>query len=176
MLALDVDGVLTDGMVYVRACPRRVKRFLLPWRWPRPEELSCEETKRFSVRDGHGIELAREAGLQIMLLTQEGRSDVLLARAKKLGLSKRDVWLGCGDGKRTILHVYGTMESGLEPHEVCFVGDDEFDVEVMEYAGFAACPADAHPSAKAAADYICENRGGHGAVREVIDMILACRR
>ncbi len=156
LLALDVDGVLTDGTVYVG---------------PQGYEM-----KRFSMRDGHGIELAHRAGLKVVLFTRENPvGSELLVRTKKLGIEKKDVIIGCVC-KRWELEYETEDEAGLEPHEVCFVGDDEFDVEAMEYAGFAACPADAHPTAKAAADYICENRGGHGAVREVIDMILACRR
>ena len=149
LLVLDCDGVLTDGQVLVD--PQGV------------------EVKRFSLRDGHGISLAMDSGLQVAILTRH-HSDALIARARKLGIQ----------------HVVASTDKGSAVRELCrqlqappdrtiFMGDDVIDLPAMSQVGFAVAVADAHPRVLARADLVTRARGGQGAVRELIDLWLAHR-
>jgi len=147
-LALDVDGVLTDGGV---------------WWGP-----GGEEWKRFSFADIMGVSLARKAGMVVTLIS--GEDSPLVDRfAAKLNLP--DITKGCKD-KAGALRAFAER-NGLRLDEICFMGDDVNDVAAMEIAGLAAAPADARPAAKAKAKVITEARAGHGAVRELVDRMLA---
>jgi len=147
-LALDVDGVLTDGGV---------------WWGP-----GGEEWKRFSFADIMGVSLARKAGIVVTLIS--GEDSPLVDRfAAKLNLP--DITKGCKD-KAGALRAFAER-NGLRLDEICFMGDDVNDVAAMEIAGLAAAPADARPAAKAKAKVITEARAGHGAVRELVDRMLA---
>ncbi len=146
-IALDVDGVLTDGS----------------FQWG----PNGEEWKSFSFRDVMGISLARKAGLLIALIS--GEASLLVDRfAQKMGIV--DVHKGCKD-KASALCAFAARY-GLNTHEVCFVGDDVNDLGAFAIAGWAVAPADAHPKAKAAAHYVTQARGGRGAVRELLDQLL----
>lgn len=147
-LALDVDGVLTDGTF---------------WWGPGGEEF-----KRFSFRDVMGLALSRRAGLAISLIS--GEDTPLLDRfARKLGIAR--VYRNCRD-KAAALHDFAAGE-GLLLAEVCFIGDDINDVPAMVIAGTSAAPSDAHPEAKRAARWVLSAPGGLGAVREWTDLWLA---
>jgi 3-deoxy-D-manno-octulosonate 8-phosphate phosphatase (KDO 8-P phosphatase) len=147
-LALDVDGVLTDGSV-----------------WWGPDGA---EWKRFHFADIMGVSLARKSGLMVTLIS--GEDSALVDRfAGKMGLT--DVTKGCKD-KAAALRSFASRQ-GLEIEQVCFMGDDVNDLAAMKLAGFAAAPADAHAAARSAADFITRAAGGNGAVRELVDMILA---
>lgn len=147
-IALDFDGVLTDGAF-----------------WWGPEGA---EWKRLSFTDVMGVSLARKAGLLVTIIS--GEDSPLVDRfAAKLNLA--DVTKGCKD-KAAALAAYSSRH-GLEPAEICFMGDDVNDLAAMELAGFAAAPADARPAALQKADLVTTASGGHGAVRELVDSILA---
>ena len=147
-VALDVDGVLTDGT------------FL----WG-PDG---EEFKRFSFRDVMGVSLARKSGILFALIS--GENSPLVDRfAQKLGI--KDVYKGCQDKGAALREFARAHELALE--EVCFVGDDVNDLPAFAVAGLAAAPADAHPLAKAAASYVAQASGGKGAVREILDHIMS---
>lgn len=150
LLALDVDGVLTDGCVYVGP--------------------GGEVMKRFSVRDGHGIALLRQMGVEVALVTRED-SPIVTARASKLSIGTT---LLAVDDKRAALTDLA-LQHRLGPEEIGFMGDDLFDLDVMSWAGFSACPADAEPSVVEAAGLVCRRPGGSGAVREVAAFIIAAR-
>ena len=146
-VALDVDGVLTDGT------------FL----WG-PEG---EEFKRFSFRDVMGVSLARKSGIVFALIS--GEASPLVDRfAQKMGISS--VYKGCKDKGAALREFAGAQ--GIPMEEVCFVGDDVNDLSAFAAAGLAAAPADAHPRAKAAASYVAKASGGHGAVREILDHLM----
>jgi 3-deoxy-D-manno-octulosonate 8-phosphate phosphatase (KDO 8-P phosphatase) len=146
-VALDVDGVLTDGAF-----------------WWGPEGIGL---KRFSFRDVMGISQASKQGIVFALIS--GEEDPLIARfAKKMNIV--DVWQGCKD-KGAALQTFAQAR-GFALSEIGFMGDDINDVAAMKLAGLAAAPADAHSSALAAAGFIARNPGGHGAVRELLDSIL----
>jgi len=146
-VALDVDGVLTDGFFF----------------WG-PEG---EEFKRFSFRDVMGISLAKKAGLVFALISGEATPQVD-RYAKKMGIT--DVHKGCKDKAAALREFAGSR--GLPLEQVCFIGDDVNDLPALALAGFAAVPGDAHPKVKAAADYVAQARGGNGAVREILDYLM----
>ena len=146
-VALDVDGVLTDGTF---------------WWGPGGEEF-----KRFSFRDIMGVSLARKAGLVFALIS--GEASPLVDRfAEKMGITR--VYKGCKD-KGAALAAFAEAE-GLALEEICFVGDDVNDLSAFALAGLAAAPADAHPKALAAAGYVAQAPGGRGAVREILDHLM----
>lgn len=150
LLLLDVDGVLTDGGLFYG------------------EDGS--EWKRFDVKDGAGIFLARRAGLEVGILTGK-TSRMVERRAGDLGMTRvLQGALDKGEGLEAIL-----ADGKYAPGDVGYVGDDVLDLPAMRRVAFAACPADAHPAVAESAHYVCERRGGHGAVREVIDLILEAR-
>jgi 3-deoxy-D-manno-octulosonate 8-phosphate phosphatase (KDO 8-P phosphatase) len=149
-IALDVDGVLTDGGV---------------WWGP-----NGEEWKRFCFADIMGVSNARKAGLILTLIS--GEDSPLVDRfAAKFQIS--DITKGCRD-KATALRAFSERQQ-LPLDVICFMGDDINDVPAQEIAGLSAAPANAHPSVLATATFIAKNNGGNGAVRELIDAILAAR-
>jgi len=149
-IALDVDGVLTDGGV---------------WWGP-----NGEEWKRFCFADIMGVSRARKAGLIVALIS--GEDSPLVDRfARKMGIT--DVDKGCKDKARALRSF--AERRGLALSEVSFMGDDVNDVEAMEIAGYAAAPANAMPEALTKAAFVSVRSGGHGAVRELIEAILLGR-
>jgi len=149
-IALDVDGVLTDGGI---------------WWGP-----SGEEWKRFCFADVMGVSRARKSGLLVALIS--GEDSPLVDRfANKMGIS--DVEKGCKD-KASALRRFAE-KSGLDLSEICFMGDDINDVGAMQLAGLAAAPANAQPVARECAGFVASANGGNGAVRELVEAVLAAR-
>ena len=149
-VALDVDGVLTDGTF---------------WWGPNGEEF-----KRFSFLDIMGISNGRKAGLIFALIS--GEDTPLLDRyATKMKI--QDVHRGCKDKAAALRAFADKHEVALA--EVAFMGDDINDLAALELAGLAAAPATAHESVLALAHFISRRPGGRGAVREMIDLILSKR-
>ncbi len=148
----DVDGVLTDGSVYLGG---------------------AQEIKRFHIRDGLGLIFLRRAGLKVGWVSARP-SPVTEARAAELGI---DFLVQQGDR----LSKTGAVEkllrrTRLDWNSVCFVGDDVVDLGPLRQAGLAVAVADARPAVKAAAHYVTRAAGGHGAVRETAEMILQAQR
>ncbi|MEA2034140.1 MAG: HAD-IIIA family hydrolase [Euryarchaeota archaeon] len=151
LLALDVDGVLTDGKIILNE--------------------AGGELKLFHVRDGSALVRARRAGLVIALIS--GReSEAVRRRADELGIE--EVYLGARD-KVSVLNALRN-KYGCKPEETAFLGDDLNDLPVLEEAGFSVLVADAHPALNGAADYRLSLPGGQEAVRSLIDLILNSRR
>lgn len=147
-LAMDVDGVLTDGGL-----------------WWSAEGI---ESKRFDYADIMGLSLARRAGLPLALLS--GEDSPLVARlADKLRIGF--VAAGCRD-KAAALTAFA-QECGVALEQVCMVGDDLNDLPAMALAGFSAAPATANSAVCARVDCVLPAAGGHGAVRLLVDAILA---
>lgn len=147
LLLLDVDGVMTDGRII----------------W----DANGTEIKFFNVKDGHGIKLVQRAGVQVGIIT--GRiSPVVDLRAKELGI---DI-LYQGSLRKQESYDDIKLKTGLQDHQIAFMGDDVIDVPVMRRVGFSAAPADALKDVKVIVDYVAEARGGWGAVRELCDLIL----
>ncbi len=149
-IALDVDGVLTDGGV---------------WWGP-----NGEEWKRFCFADIMGVSNACKAGLIVTLIS--GEDSPLVDRfAEKFQIT--DITKGCRD-KAAALRAFSDRQQ-LPLAVICFMGDDINDVAAQTIAGLSAAPANAHPAVLATATFIAKNSGGNGAVRELIDAILAAR-
>ena len=145
-VALDVDGVLTDGNFW----------------W----DANGSELKQFSFRDVMGIARATREGMIFALIS--GEQNAIVDRyAKKLGITQ--VWQGCKD-KAAALREFASAVS-LDLAEICFMGDDINDLSAMELAGFTAAPADAHESVLARVQFVAKRPGGHGAVREMLDFL-----
>jgi 3-deoxy-D-manno-octulosonate 8-phosphate phosphatase (KDO 8-P phosphatase) len=149
-LALDVDGVLTDGGMYYG---------------PGGEGL-----KRFNVKDGLGLRLMLEAGIAIALISGEN-SEILRRRAEKLKIA--DIFVGVEDKLKTLEDFLAARKIGLE--ETAYVGDDLNDLPPMGKVALPVAVADAVPQVRKAAKWITTRRGGEAAVREVCDAILAAR-
>lgn len=147
LLAMDIDGTLTDGGMYYTE--------------------AGDFMKRFYVRDGMGIDLLHKAGILTAFVTQE-KNEIVIARAKKLNVSK--VFLGCKKKDLAIKEL--ADEFMLEIDEIAFIGDDVNDISALKTAGFSACPSDASPNVYPFVDYISSKQGGKGAVRELAEMIL----
>jgi len=148
LIAMDVDGVLTDGSF---------------WWGP-----NGEEWKRFHFADIMGLSLARKAGLKLALISGED-SPLVDRLAAKMQIT--DVRKNCKD-KASALRGLAELH-GLLLGEVCFMGDDINDLPALTIAGLAAAPADAQPSVRTLCHFVSTATGGNGAVRELIEMILS---
>jgi 3-deoxy-D-manno-octulosonate 8-phosphate phosphatase (KDO 8-P phosphatase) len=151
LLVLDVDGVLTDGRLFYG---------------PRGEAL-----KAVHVRDGYGIKQVAEAGITVAIISGR-KSAAVVSRAKELGI--RYVTQGAGDKLAALRRLAKTR--GLALEDCACVGDDTPDAPILEAAGLGIAVADAHPDALAAANLVTTRPGGHGAVREVCDWLMAARK
>ena len=147
LLALDVDGVLTDGSIFL--------------------DSNGNETKKFYVHDGYGIASIREKfGIETVVIS--GRSSkALLHRLEELNISR--FWIGESDKLSAINLIL--KEGSISSHEILFVGDDRPDLDVKEKVGLFVAVRNAHNIVKDNADYITQKSGGEGAVREVCDLI-----
>jgi 3-deoxy-D-manno-octulosonate 8-phosphate phosphatase (KDO 8-P phosphatase) len=147
LLVLDVDGVMTDGRLHITA--------------------QGEETKVFHVRDGSGLVAVQRAGVVVAIIS--GRNSAAVTRrAEELGI--RHVRQGVTD-KRAALDSL-LQELKLREDALACVGDDTPDVPMLERATLAVAVADAHPTARAVAHWVTPSIGGHGAVRDVCDLLL----
>ena len=148
MLILDVDGVLTDGRLYFG---------------PRGEAL-----KQFHVRDGLGIQQVAQAGIEVAVISGR-KSKMVDIRCRELGVEH--VRQGAKDKVAELDRLCAQLK--IEPSACACVGDDVPDVPLMGKVALAFAVADAHPQARHAAHLITKLPGGHGAVREVCDYLLA---
>ncbi|HKQ52838.1 MAG TPA: HAD hydrolase family protein [Pyrinomonadaceae bacterium] len=147
LLLMDCDGVLTDGRITLLE--------------------NGDEQKSFHTRDGHGIVLLHRAGLSSGIIS--GRTSSLVERrARELGMRyvRQGTWDKIKDFEELL------AEAGVMEHEVAFVGDDVTDIPLMQRSELAVAVADAAPETLAAAHYVTQLTGGHGAVREVTELIL----
>jgi len=147
LVVFDVDGVLTDGKLILGE--------------------NGNEYKSFYVRDGHGLVMLLETGCKIAVITARS-SKIVAERMASLGI--KYVYQGEKDKGAKLLKLID--ELGLEREQVAYVGDDVIDLPAMINVGMPIAVADAHPEVKNNADWITENRGGQGAVREVCELIM----
>ena len=151
MVVLDVDGVMTDGrMIY---------------------GTNGFEMKFFDVYDGFGITRAIDKGL-LMAIISRGTSEITAHRAKVLGITE---FHQRALDKAAVFNEISAKYS-LNKQEVCFIGDDEYDLPLLKIVGLSVAPKTAYPSVLSEVDYITRAAGGRGAVREVLDMILKAKR
>lgn len=147
LLICDVDGVMSDGLIYMGN--------------------QGEELKAFNVRDGYGIRCLITSGIDVAIIT--GRSAKLVEnRAKTLGITH----LYQGQSDKLVAFEKILKEVSLTPEQVAYIGDDLIDWPVMQKVGLAVAVADAHPLLLPKAHYVTQIPGGRGAVRELCDLIL----
>ncbi|MEH0832841.1 3-deoxy-manno-octulosonate-8-phosphatase KdsC [Pectobacterium cacticida] len=147
LLICDVDGVMSDGLIYMGN--------------------HGEELKAFNVRDGYGIRCLLTSGIDVAIIT--GRSAKLLEdRCKTLGI----VHLYQGQSDKILAFSDLLDKLALPPHQVAYIGDDLIDWPVMAQVGLSVAVADAHPLLLPRVDYVTRIAGGRGAVRELCDLIL----
>jgi 3-deoxy-D-manno-octulosonate 8-phosphate phosphatase (KDO 8-P phosphatase) len=149
-VVLDVDGVLTDGRIFL--------------------DQSGAETKSFHVKDGIGIGLLMRAGVLVALISGRSSPSVTL-RARELGI--HEVHQGVKDKIAVFCGILSRWN--IQEQEAAFVGDDLPDLAVLGRAGLAVAVADASPDVKELVHMVTQARGGHGAVREVSEFILKAR-
>jgi 3-deoxy-D-manno-octulosonate 8-phosphate phosphatase (KDO 8-P phosphatase) len=147
LLIFDVDGVLTDGGLFFGD--------------------DGQEYKSFNSRDGHGIKMLRQSGVDVAILT--GRtSQVVLHRARNLGISR--IIQGSHDKLPSYLAMLA--ETGLKAEETAYMGDDIVDLPVLRRCGLALTVPDAPPEVLARAHHVTRALGGRGAAREACELIL----
>lgn len=150
LLALDVDGVLTDGGLYYT-------------------EIG-EVLQRFNIKDGQGIKLLKQAGIEVAIITAKSYLSTI-HRAKDLGIIH--TYLGVEDKLSTLKQLCKRL--GLSLSQVAYVGDDINDLPVLQAVGCPLTVADAMPENQAGALYVTKLAGGQGAVREVCELLLRLR-
>ena len=150
ILFLDVDGVLTDGRVFVAG--------------------DGTHLKAFSIRDGAGIKLLERCGIRTAIISGH-QSDATRARFERLGVEEIHV----GIREKAALRDLILVRHGIPLERAAVMGDDLMDLAMMSGAGFTATVPDASPEVLSIADYVTTRNGGHGAVREVTDLILKAR-
>jgi 3-deoxy-D-manno-octulosonate 8-phosphate phosphatase (KDO 8-P phosphatase) len=147
LLVFDVDGVLTDGVIVMHA--------------------DGSESKHFHIRDGAAMVWAQRMGIPVALLSAR-TSGATTQRAAQLGI--RTVVQSAGSKLEAYEQIL--RERALADEQVAFMGDDLLDLPVMTRVGLSAAPADAAPEVLERADWVSTRPGGHGAVREFIEMVL----
>lgn len=150
LFATDVDGVLTDAGMYYGE--------------------SGEELKKFHTRDGMGLKLLQAEGLITAIITMEN-TKIVERRGRKLGIP--EVFQGARDKVAVLFKL--SEKYGIPFEQMAYIGDDVNDVKALMAVGYAAAPADCVEQVRRVAHYVCKKKGGEGAVREVIDRILAAK-
>lgn len=149
LVITDNDGVLTDTGVYYSE--------------------KGEELKRFSIRDGMGVErLRKHCNIETVIMTGE-LSGSVKSRAEKLKIN--EYYLGVKNKKDVLEEI--KFKNLITENNIAFIGDDVNDIEVMKLVGLCAVPSDAMNYTKEIADYVCEAKSGNGAFREFAELIIA---
>lgn len=147
LIVLDVDGVLTDGSLYIGS--------------------NQVEYKQFNTQDGMGITLAHYAGLKTAIITGR-KSEAVTKRAKELKVNY--VYQGISNKLEVLSELL--IELGLTVDEICYMGDDINDLPILETVGISFAPDNAVELVKESVDIVTKHSGGNGAVREMVEVIL----
>ena len=150
MVAMDVDGTLTDGKIYMG---------------PQGEVM-----KAFHVRDGYRLAQCPQHGIITAIITG-GASEIVARRSRELHIC--EVHQGVQEKQMVLKQLMEQYH--CTPDEVLYIGDDRNDLSCMEVCGISACPSDADPFVRRQADYVCTAKGGEGAVREVLDLMFEAK-
>src|SRR5487761_2285977 len=150
LIAFDVDGILTDGGLYLSD--------------------SGEEFKRFNSLDGHGLKMLKASGIELALITGRTSRCVEL-RAKNLGITH--LYQGIEKKWEAMQNLLDKLQ--LTPEVAAFMGDDVVDLPVMRRVGLALTVPKASPVVQDHAHYTTKREGGHGAVREVCELIMSAQ-
>ena len=147
LLAMDVDGTLTDKGVFY--------------------SVDGIALKRFSVHDGMGIQLLHQSDIETLVISSD-ESEIIVKRADKLKIAHRVV----AARRKSVEITKILLSCDITFQQVAYIGDDINDIEAMGMCGFSACPSDATDEVKKVVDFISDFRGGDGAVRQICEMIL----
>ena len=147
LIAFDVDGVFTDGRIYISD--------------------AGVESKAFHTQDGHGIRQILEVGIKVAVISGR-KSQAVSMRMKELSIE--DVYLGCKNKEATFQSLL--KKYSIRAMESAFVGDDIPDVKILKVVGLPIAVANARSEVKKIAKYITKNTGGSGAIREITDLLL----
>ncbi len=177
VLLFDVDGVLTDGTIWLVPAPAGVNTVLQEHLSKKSGEIgfgvhsaTMMEAKGYSAHDGAGISLARIAGIRCGVITKR-ISETVATRMRDLKIEY--VYQGQAFKMKAVREI---MErAGVTLEEIAYVGDDVVDLPVMRQVGFAVAVANAREEVKAEAHYITPHAGGHGAGRDTVDFILRAK-
>ncbi|MCK5813373.1 MAG: 3-deoxy-manno-octulosonate-8-phosphatase KdsC [Cocleimonas sp.] len=149
LVIFDVDGVLTDGKLFY--------------------DNNGDEYKAFNAKDGHGLQMLEKAGIAVAIITGR-QSELVNHRAANLNLSPHMIYQGYSDKRLAFKDLL--EKTGLSATQIAYVGDDVIDLPVMTKVGLPIAVYDAHWFVQKHADWISQQRGGHGAVREICEMLL----
>jgi 3-deoxy-D-manno-octulosonate 8-phosphate phosphatase (KDO 8-P phosphatase) len=152
VIVTDVDGVLTDGFVFIN-------------------DTKIEPFGKFSIYDGMGVKIAHDCGIKIIVIS--GRKSLATeARCSKLGIDEAHT--GIDDKASKLAEI--ALRLKLDYSELAYIGDDLIDLKVMSMVGFKVAPQNAVKSVKQRAHYITTKSGGDGVLREVVDLILKAQK
>ena len=148
LLAMDVDGVLTNGYIVI--------------------SNNGYESKCFNIKDGLGIKLIQNIGVIVAIITRKSSNNIITSRFFKLGV--KEIF----QGQKNKLNAFQKLKQkyDLNNYQIGYIGDDLPDLPIIKKAGFSAAPKDSISLVKNSVDYVCRNYGGQGAVREVCDLVL----
>lgn len=149
LVIFDIDGVLTDGSLFF--------------------DNQGQEYKAFNSKDGHGIRMLLECGIEIALITGR-QSELVLHRADNLKIPRDRIWQGYRDKRPAFVDLL--TRTGLQARQIAYVGDDVVDLPVMSQVGLAIAVGDAHGFVKQHAHWTVQTPGGRGAAREAGEMLL----
>lgn len=151
LLALDSDGVLTDGGVYIDDAGR--------------------EFRRFDIKDGLGLKRVMEAGIHVAIISTS-KSEPVVHRARNLGIS--EVHIGIEDKLTCLTQICRRL--GLTMQEVAYMGDDLLDIPVMRHVGLSCAPRNATPEVQAEVMLVSPQNGGYGATRYICDLFISLEK
>lgn len=149
LVIFDVDGVLTDGTLFY--------------------DNQGDEYKAFNAKDGHGLRMLEKAGIAVAIITGR-QSELVNHRAANLNLSPHMIYQGYSDKRLAFKDLL--EKTGLSATQIAYVGDDVIDLPVMTKVGLPIAVQDAHWFVLKHADWVSQQRGGQGAVREICEMLL----
>lgn len=147
LVITDVDGVLTDGGMYYSD--------------------KGDIMKKFHARDGMGVTLLKKQKIPTIIITKE-KTKIVKIWSKKMSISH--LYDGIQDKSSLLKKI--SQKYNIQPKNIAFIGDDINDLELLKKVGLSVTPNDAILDNKKISDYICKNNGGHGAFRELADLIL----
>ncbi len=147
LVGTDIDGVWTDATMYYTA--------------------AGDFMKAFSTYDGAAVQLLREAGIEVVILSGED-TEIVRKRAEKLGITR--FWLGEKHKLKRMQYICQTLEITLE--EVAYIGDDLNDLDLLKAVGFSALPPNSPIQHRFTPDYVTLRRGGEGAFRDFVEELL----
>ena len=149
LVIFDIDGVLTDGSLFF--------------------DNQGQEYKAFNSKDGHGMRMLMESGIEVAIITGR-QSTLVLHRASNLQIPSNRIWQGYRDKRPAFQELL--TQTGLQPSQIAYVGDDVIDLPVMTQVGLAIAVADAHPFVQQQAHWVTHYNGGRGAARECCEFLM----